>query len=235
MLDMSPKGVCALLGFICLKFSWWIWRRWKLVALSFVPKFWHKLRGRPRQWHGSVAHRDNRKRRLNGRNQRMLDAEDTLSAFKAEICIEKSHSNNSHILQWKGRSTSAVCFTSPTPHSVHLSLERHVLNLLSHTLAMISLPIPHCAQPNSTVSKWCVFFTDVLMISPSSGLNERRLTTWKRDRLCRSNTHTHVTNLAVDATLFEFLRCFQTDLHTDRVTDQWDMFAFAFDFTLTNR
>ena len=48
---------------------------------------------------------------------------------------------------------------------------------LSITLAQISLPIPHCGHPPSTLIRWFVFMTDLMMASSSSGLSERRLIT----------------------------------------------------------
>lgn len=45
------------------------------------------------------------------------------------------------------------------------------------TRAQTSAPMPHWGQPPSTVTKWFVFTTDLMIVSSSSGRSERRFTT----------------------------------------------------------
>ena len=49
--------------------------------------------------------------------------------------------------------------------------------LLSMMLAQISAPTPNCGQPPSTVTRWFVFITDLMMASLSNGRMLRRLMT----------------------------------------------------------
>ena len=55
--------------------------------------------------------------------------------------------------------------------------------------ALISAPIPNCGQPPSTVTRWLVFMTELMMASSSMGRIVRRLITWGT-----SGTHHHKEN-----------------------------------------
>ena len=81
-----------------------------------------------------------------------------------------------------------VClYRDPPPHfllecvlailDVPLGISEQVSYLLSIIFAAISAPTPNCGHPPSTVTKWLVFITELIIVSSSMGLIVLKLIT----------------------------------------------------------
>ena len=60
---------------------------------------------------------------------------------------------------------------------VPLGISEQVSYLLSIIFAAISAPTPNCGHPPSTVTKWLVFITELIIVSSSMGLIVLKLIT----------------------------------------------------------